>query len=495
MSEENKLLTTNRKALTINLDDTKYGTFAEIGAGQEVARVFFHAGGASGTVAKTMSAYDMAFSDAIYGKSERYVSQERLSLMLDHEYELLIERLAEQRGDASHFFVFADTVSARNYTGTNEAHGWMGVRFQSEANGPASEIVMHVRMWDKENVLQQEALGIVGTNLLYAAFYYRDDTQKFITSLLDNLSAERIEVDMLEFLGPEFEQLDNRLTSLYLVQHGLTNAVMFGPKGEVLQPSEVLYKKAILVERGSFRPVTHVNVDMLNCATAQFMQEPLVKGKDLIVLMEITMHNLLSTGEINAEDFLSRVDLLSDIGFTVMLSDYSEFYRMTSYFRRYTKEMIGVAMGINNLQEIFNEKYYDNLEGGILESFGRLFRHSVKLYVYPMRQAAYSHYLATGQAEDSSDSNDGMHSFSNEVLIHAKNVQVSAHLRNLYAHLLENHYIDSISGFDPSILHIFSLEVLRRIGEHDASWESMVPTAVATAIKKRQLFGYIPTGK
>ncbi len=492
MSEENKLLTTNRKALTINLDDAKYGTFAEIGAGQEVARVFFHVGGASGTVAKTMSAYDMAFSDAIYGKSERYVSRERLSLMLDHEYELLIERLAEQRGDASHFFVFADTVSARNYTGTNEAHGWMGVRFQSEANGPASEIVMHVRMWDKENVLQQEALGIVGTNLLYAAFYYRNDPQKFINSLLDNLTSERIEVDMLEFRGPEFEHLDNRLTSLYLVQHGLTNAVMFGPKGDVLQPSEVLYKKAILVERGSFRPVTHVNVDMLNCATAQFMQEPLVKGKELIVLMEITMHNLLASGEINAEDFLSRVDLLSDIGFTVMLSDYSEFYRMTSYFRRYTKEMIGVAMGINNLLEIFNEKYYENLEGGILESFGRLFRHSVKLYVYPMRQAAYSHYLSTGQAGENASGHDDTHSFANDVLIHAKNVQVTDHLRNLYAHLLENHYIDSISGFDPSILHIFSRVVLKRIRDRDPSWEEMVPAAVATAIKKRQLFGYIP---
>lgn len=491
MSEENKLLTNNRKALTINLDDTKYGTFAEIGAGQEVARVFFHVGGASGTVAKTMSAYDMAFSDAIYGKSERYVSQERLSLMLDHEYELLIERLADQRGDTSQFFVFADTVSARNYTGTNEAHGWMGVRFQSEPKGAASEIVLHVRMWDKENILQQEALGIVGINLLYAAFYYRDDPQKVITSLLDNLSADRIEVDMLEFRGPEFEHLDNRLTSLYLVQHGLTNAVMFGPKGDVLQPSEVLRKKAILVERGSFRPVTHVNVDMLNCATAQFMQEPLVKGKDLIVLMEITMHNLLSSGEINAEDFLSRVDLLSDIGFTVMLSDYSEFYRMTSYFRRYTKEMIGVAMGINNLQEIFNEKYYDNLEGGILESFGRLFRNSVKLYIYPMRQSAYSHYLATGRSLDTPSSDS--HSFSNDVLIHAKNVQVSEHLRNLYAHLLENHYIDSITGFDTSKLHIFSRDVLKRIGEHDESWEEMVPTVVAAAIKKRQLFGYVPT--
>lgn len=489
MSEQKELLTTNRKALTVNLDASKYGTFAEIGAGQEVARVFFQAGGASGTIAKTISAYDMTFSDAIYGKSPRYVSQDRLSLMLDHEFELLKERLAEQRGDRTEFFVFADTVSARNYTGTNEAHGWMGVRFQCKPGGEASEIIMHVRMWDKENVLQQEALGVVGTSMIYGAFYYRDDPKKFIESLLDNLSQNRIEVDMLEFHGPEFEHVDNRLTSLLLVQVGLTNAVMFGPKGEVLQPSEVLHKKAILVERGSFRPVTHVNVDMLNCATAQFMQEPPVKGKNIVVLMEITMHNLLSDGELDAEDFLSRVDLLGDIGFTVLISNYSEFYRLSSYFRRYTKEMIGVAMGINNLIEIFNEKYYENLEGGILESFGRLFRNSVKLYVYPMRQEAYDHYIATGQTE-TNPAHVASHSFAAGVLINAKNVQVVEHLRNLYAHLLENHYIDCIVGFNTDILHIFSRDVLRRIQEKDDSWETMVPPVVATAIKTRQLFGY-----
>lgn len=491
MSEKKELLTTNRKALTINLDPDKYGTFAEIGAGQEVARVFFHAGGASGTIAKTISAYDMTFSDAIYGKSARYVSQERLSLMLDHEYALLQERLTKERGERTEFFVFADTVSARNFTGTNEQHGWMGVRFQAKPGGEPSEIIMHVRMWDKENILQQEALGIVGTNLLYGAFYYRDDPSKFIESLLDNLSHDRIEVDMLELRGPEFADVDNRLTSLLLVQHGLTNAVMFGPKGEVLQPSEVLYKKAILVERGSFRPVTHVNVDMLNCATAQFMQEPVVKGKNIVVLMEITMHNLLASGELNADDFLSRVDLLGDIGFTVLISNYSEFYRLTSYFRRYTKEMIGVAMGINNLIEIFNEKYYENLEGGILESFGRLFRHSVKLYIFPMRQEAYEHYLATGEtttAHDASKANG--HSFAAGVLINAKNVQVTEHLRNLYAHLLENHFIDCIVGFNTDILHIFSRDVLRRIQEKDDSWETMVPQAVATAIKRRKLFDY-----
>jgi hypothetical protein len=485
MNEQKELLTTNQKALTINLDALKYGTFAEIGAGQEVAREFFQAGGASGTIAKSISAYDMVFSDAIYGKAPRYVSRERLKLMLDHEYQLLIDRLSAPRGDRTCFFVFADTVATSNYKGTNEAHGWLGFRFQTEPGSPPSDIVLHVRMWDKEAVLQQQALGIVGVNFIYGAIYYRDDLGKLIESLRDNLGTDRIEIDMLRFSGPAFQSVDNRLMSLYLVRFGLTNAVMFGQSGEVLQPSEVLHKKAILVERGSFRPVTHVNVDMLNCATAQFVQEPLVKGKDMIVLMEITMNNLLAAGSLDAQDFLSRVDLLADIGFTVLISNYSEYYRLTSYFRRYTKEMIGVAMGINNLLEIFNEKYYENLEGGILESFGRLFRNSVKLYIYPMRKDAFEQYISEGNGAGATSN-----AFSSNVLINAKNVKIVDHLSNLYAHLLENHYIDCIVGFDPENLSIFSRDVLRRIKERDPAWEKMVPKPVVEAIKRRGLFGY-----
>jgi hypothetical protein len=487
MNENKELLTTSQKALTINLDAPKYGTFAEIGAGQEVAREFFQAGGASGTIAKSISAYDMLFSDAIYGKAPRYVSQERLKLMLDHEYQLLIDRLSATRGDNTSFFVFADTVATSNFKGTNEAHGWLGFRFQAEPKGQPSEITLHVRMWDKESVLQQQALGIVGVNFIYGALYYRADLGKLIESLRDNLGTDRIEIDMLRFSGPAFADVDNRLMSLFLVKFGLTNAVMFGQRGEVLQPSEVLHKKAILVERGSFRPVTHVNVDMLNCATAQFVQEPLVKGKDMIVLMEITMNNLLAAGALDAQDFLSRVDLLADIGYTVLISNYSEYYRLTSYFRRYTKEMIGVAMGVNNLLEIFNEKYYENLEGGILESFGRLFRNAVKLYIYPMRREAFDLYVAEASGIPVEFSSQGM---TSNVLINAKNVKIVDHLSNLYAHLLENHYIDTIVGFDPETLNIFSRDVLRRIKEKDPTWEKMVPTPVAAAIKRRGLFGY-----
>jgi hypothetical protein len=436
MSDQKALLTTNRKALTINLDESVYGTFAEIGAGQEVARLFFQAGGAAGTVAKSISAYDMTFSDAIYGKAPRYVSRERLATMLDHEYALLNERLSEQRGQRTCFFVFADTVAAKSFKGNNDCHGWMGIRFQAAPGAQPSEIVIHMRMWDKENVLQQQALGIVGVNLCYAAMYLRGDPRRLVESLVDNVGAERIEVDMLRLRGPAFEGVDNRIISMHLVQLGLTNAVMFSPAGETLQPSEALYKKAVLVERGSFRPVTRLHIDMLRCAAERFRAEPSVAGKEQVLLMELTINNFVSSeGEIDPADFLARVDHLASLGHTVLISNYSEFHRLTTYFRRYTREMIGVAMGINTLLEVFNEKYYENLQGGILEAVGRLFRYDVKLYIYPMPSA------------------EG-------VLITADTVAVAPHLKLLYAHLHQNGFITALSNFDPACLSMHASTTL-----------------------------------
>jgi hypothetical protein len=482
---ETQLLTTNRKALTINLNGEQYGTLAEIGAGQEVARHFFQAGGASGTIAKTISAYDMKFSDEIYGKSSRYVSRERLGQMLDHEYALIKERLWEARAETSKFFAFADTVTTRSFNSNNEAHGWMGIRFQLNPLAEPNDIVIHVRMWDKETVHQQEALGVVGVNLIFGAFHYHGDLDKLVISLADNVGTDRIEVDMIHIQGPDFGSADNRVLSLLLVRHALTNAVMFGPSGAVLQPSEALHKKPILVERGSFRPVTRVNVDMLACACARFLQEPEVKDREIVVLMEITMMNLLAEGLLDPRDFLARVDLLAALGHTVLISNYPEFFRLTTYFRRYTKEMIGVALGINNLLEIFDEKYYENLPGGILESFGRLFKNAVKLYVYPMRQDLFRQYL--GEHRPGSGAGGGG-DFASNVLITARNLMVTPRLQNLYAHLLENRYIEPMVGFDPSPLTISSKDVLDRIRAGDASWEAMVPEEVGAIIKERKLF-------
>ncbi len=330
-ADERPRLTTNQKALKINLDPIRYGTFAEIGAGQEVARWFFKVGAAAGTISKSMSAYDMAVSDAIYGRCKRYVSRERLQSMLDHEHRLNLERLRSSRGNSTAFFAFADTVAARNYQGTNECHGWMGVKFQTHPRDEDSQVIIHVRMLENENGLQQEALGIVGVNLLYAAFFLHHKPHLMLESLLDNLTTARIEIDMVEFSGIEFRHVDNRVMSLKLVQLGLSGAAIFGPNGEVLQPSEVLRKRAILVERGSFRPVTKVNMDMVRCAHDRFAGEPEVKDKQVVQLMEITMRNLLAAGEIDLSDFLARADALGAVGKTVLISDYFEYYRLAAY--------------------------------------------------------------------------------------------------------------------------------------------------------------------
>ena len=459
-------LDTHQKALQFNLDPGKYGTFAEIGAGQEVARWFFRVGGAAGTVAKSTSAYDMTFSDAIYGPCQRYVSRQRLETMLAYEYDLLLERLQEKRGGTTTFFAFADTVAARSYTRKDDTHGWLGIRFQTEPQAQPSQVVIHVRLGDKENVQQQEALGIIGVNLIFGAFYAAREPEAFLESLLDNLTTDRLEVDMVKFSGVAFESVDHRLMSLKLVQLGLTNAAMFAPDGEILQPSEVLYKKPILVERGSFRPVTWVNLDMLDCARSQFVQEPQVQGEEIVALMEITMRNLLATGAIDYQDFLARADVLAACGQTVLISNYAEYFRLAAYLSRYTRKMIGITMGVPSLIELFDEKYYEHLDGGILESFGRLFKGALKLYVYPLKDKK------TGELKT------------------VQKLKVAPHLQHLYTHLVENRCLESIDFYNKDYLPIFSRDVLAKIRCHDAAWEKMVPPPVAAKIKLRGYFGY-----
>jgi hypothetical protein len=465
-NDERPKLSANQKALKINLDPLFYGTFAEIGAGQEVARWFFKVGAAAGTISKSISAYDMAVSDAIYGRCKRYVSRERLQGMLDHEHGLNLERLQSSRRESTAFFAFANTVAARNYQGTNECHGWMGVIFQAHPRDDNSQITIHVRMLDRENDLQQETLGIVGVNLLYAAFFLHHRPELILESLLDNLTTQRIEIDMIEFSGIEFRHVDNRVMSLKLVQLGLSGAAMFGPTGEVLQPSEVLRKRPILVERGSFRPVTKVNIDMIKSALERFSSEPEVEPGQVVELMEITMKNLLATGKIDLNDFLARADVLAAAGKTVLISDYFEYYRLAAYLARYTSQPIAVTMGVASLQDLFMEQYYAGLEGGILEAFGRLFTKNLRIYVYPLRDAS-SGELSTVQS-----------------------IKMPGDLHSLYCHLVERGRIKQLDNFDESVLHIFSRDVLRRIKDNDASWETMVPPEIAQVIKDRHFFGY-----
>ena len=456
---------TDKKALRINLEASKYGTFAEIGAGQEVARRFFRVGGAAGTIAKTMSAYDMTFSDAIYGPADRYVSRVRLQTMLDHEYALLVERLDRKLGGGKTFFVFADTVAARSFKQHNESHGWLGVRFQSEKGGPPSQIIIHVRLLDEANVKQQEALGVIGVNLLDGAFYHHEP-EKLISSLQENLAPGRIEVDMIKFSGPAYRGVDNRLMSLQLVSKGLTSAVMFTADGETVQPAEVFHKKAILVERGSFRPVTYATNDMLDGAHRAILAQSACPEKDLVLLMEMTLENLLAEGQLNHADFLARVDILGALGRTVLISRFGEYYRLAAYLSRYTEKMIGLVMGVPSLMEIFDEKYYLNLEGGILEALGRMFKGGLKLYVYPMI-----------------DEPSGK-------IVSATQVEVAPNLRSLFRYLIDNRYIEEITDYHPEYLRIYPPDALVKLQSGDGTWERMVPPEVVQIIKEREFFGY-----
>ena len=451
------------KARQINADGLVHGTFAEIGAGQEVARRFFHAGRASATIAKSISAYDMVVSDSLYGPADHYVSRTRLENMLDHEYEELVNRLGATRGLNSCLFAFADTVATHTSRRREAGHGWMGVRFQSRPGSTPSEIIIHIEMLDALTVNQQDAVGRTGVNLLYAALYHRD-ARLLIATLMDGLDRRRLEIDMIRFSGPAFQGVDNRLMSLHLVERGLTDAVMFTKDGEVVQPAEVLSRKPVLIERGSFRPVTNVTRDMLDRALDQL--ESNSPSANRAVLMEMTLNNLMSESGIDHADFLARADMLGALGGTVMISNYTTFDRVTQYLRNYTREQIGMVAGIPTLRQIMDEKYYSDLSGGLLEGLGRLFSGPVKLLAYP----TISPDSGAMTAVDS--------------------VEVAPHLKHLYAHLRENGFVEPICQFDTTHLHLTPSDVLSRIQSGDSSWQEMVPPAVVRMIVERRLFGY-----
>ncbi len=465
--EEIKKITTQEKALQINLSKSIYGSFAEIGAGQEVAANFFKVGGASGTIAKTISAYDMKFSDAIYGQGERYVCEDRLVKMLEKEYLLLLERLPH-RADQVKFFAFADTIEVLNYERTNQGHGWIGLRFQTKPKGEYNDCVIHVKMHDNDPLQQQFAIGVVGVNLLFACMFLTDP-EEILLSLIDGLTTRRIEVDTFRLTGPDFKHVDNRLMALKLVKNGLTKAAMFGPDGNVLLPSEVLYKRNVLVLRGRFRPVTHVNVDMLLASRRHFKSEPDVDKSKIVMVSELTLTDLGADGKIDEKDFLYRADIICSLGQTVLVSNYFEYYRLVDYLSKITKgNKIGIIMGIYALQKVFEEKTYENLRGGILESFASLFGTNVKLYIYPAWKKN-SHELFT------------LKDFQE---------QLPSNTKNLFRYLMDNNKLEDIRDANVGNLHIISDNVLAMIKKGEIGWEKFVPHKVETAIKEHGLFDY-----
>ena len=466
MRKRDNSLSTDQKALTLNLDKLKYGSIVEIGAGQEVARRFFHVGAAAGTVAKTMSAYDMAVSDDIYGHVDRYVSRARLLQMLDKEFTQVVQRLADKRPKNTTFFAYAATVTARSFKQKNECHGWIGIRVQLHPGAAPSDIVLHVRMLDNDNALQSEALGILGVNLIYGAFFHYQQPEWIVESLADGLSSDRIEVDLIHFSGPYFEEVENRLMNLHLIRSWLTRAIIFNPAGEVVVPGELLYRKPMLVIRGSFKPVTCVNIDMMQGGQKQFSQIAAVDEPEILSLAEITMNSLVSGDNIDGADFLARIDLLGSQGYTVMISDYLRFFRLRAYLRRYTQKPIGIVMSVRDLEALFDEKYYEGLEGGILEAFGKLFPDNTHVYVYPSRR----------QGE-------------NEMIM-LDNVPVPGHLQHLLAFLKENGKLVAIEPQDADHLGIDAAETLAALRRGPGAWEKDVPEGVAARIVEGQLLGY-----
>lgn len=467
MQSEEHYRGTIQKALHINLDPKTYGSIAEIGAGQEVARNFFIAGGAAGTVAKTLSAYDMAYSDAIYGKEKnhRYVSQSRLLKMLDREYSVVVERLENHRPEETTFFAFADTVAAKGFKSDRECHGWMGIRFQSKPLEKPNDIILHVRMKDKTNMQQQEVLGHLGINLIYAAYYYTGNPEKAIESLLENLTTDRIEIDMIKFEGPRFKEVDNRLMALHLVQSGLTHSVFFTKKGEPIQGSDLLYKKNIIALRGSFRPFTNVHLDILNCAREEFLKRNHFGSDEIVVLTELSMSHLLAFGSLDKSDFLGRVDTLCGMGYDVQISDFARFHELKRHLAQYTKNKISIALGIKNMAEIFSHHIYSDLPGGMVEGLGILFSGNTNLFVYPKLLK------------------DGIVRVLNDI-------DFEKDVKHLFTHFLLNNRLIPISENNPDILDIFTKDIREAMAEGDGDWKNKIPQKVYEIIKERELFDF-----
>lgn len=460
---DRKRLDTYEKALAVNLDLERYGVFAEIGAGQETANWFFRVSGSAGTVAKTISAYDMTMSDALYGKGNRYVSQERLQAMLEYEYDLLEKRLGPERGKETTFFSFCNTVRARGYQDSGECHGWLGIRLQLKPETEPCDIVLHIRLLDETNADQMEALGKVGVNLIHAAFNHRDSLPEFVESLADGLHAGSVEVDMLRFSGEGFRYVDNRLCALQLVQSGLTDAAMFNAEGEIVQAADAIYKRPILLLRGSFDPVLKLHLDMIRQSRTVFsdLMDDEQKERSLEIC-EISMNNLLRDGgSVDHEDFIDRADALQALGKTVLISRSAEFHRIATYLSRYTAEPIAIILSIGLLNELFKAKWSANLAGGVLESFGRLFKNRVQLFVYPWHNTASMELVTT------------------------ENFKAPENWQYFYRHLMQNDRIRTVGVGDPSLLANTGRKIMKKIESKDDTWRDWVPVEVHPMVERK----------
>ena len=464
MLERDQSLTTEHKALTINLDEHKYGSIVEIGAGQEVARQFFKAGAAAGTIAKTSSAYDMTVSDAIYGKAGRYVSRERVEQMAAYEYDLCIDRLESVRPPSSTFFSYAATVTARSFKGGNECHGWIALKIQLRPKETPCNIICHVRMLDHSNELQSEALGILGVNLIYGGYHYSDKPKWLIESLSDNLGDDRIEIDLIHFDGPGFNYIDNRLMNLHLVHAWLTRAVMFDACGTPVVPRDTLYKKPVSVTRGSFKPPTKVHADMTQAGLQQMKNKEAVDPEKTLKLAEISMSQLITGSSVDDRDFIARMELANIMGYNVLLSDYVRYFSLRSWFRRHTMEPISILMKASDVTHLFDEEYYVGLEGRALEGLGKLFADNTSVIAYPNKENGELRTLNTLK-------------FPERFELVAKQLMV-------------NNKLVASEGYDESLVDYSARQVMTSIQNGDPDWEAHLDERVVEKIKNDRLFGY-----
>jgi hypothetical protein len=384
---------THQKALTINLNDSIFGSFAEIGAGQEVARWFLTVGGASGTVAKTISAYDKGVSDDLYGRGTRYVSQPRLEAMMESEWKQLLAELQASRGATTRFFTYVDTVSARNFAGTNECHGWVGLRFQQELGGPPSDVVLHVNLQDSTNLRQQEAVGILGVNLIYAAVHHLDSPEEFLSCVFEDLSLERVEIDLVDLKGSAFETWDKSLLHASLVTNGYAEAVAFSAEGKTIPPTELLYKKALVLAPGLFEIASDLHGQLIQSTLAQLPKEELEQSKGSLGLFCLSGQSMIPGGPAPTAEHLTRqVNDLQKLGYGTLIFRAKELYTMSTYVSRYTKSQVYFAVGLSVLIHALQDRYH-HLAGALLEGTARLFTQNVRLSVYPMAEPALKERL------------------------------------------------------------------------------------------------------
>lgn len=461
-----KLQSTKEKSVQINLHSQYYGSVAEIGGGQETARHLFQAGGASNTIAKSISAYDKSFSDHFYndGTPNRYVAEDRLRKMVDYEYDELIKILDKK--NPKKFFAFANTVETLNFAKTNQGNGWLGIAVEGTDRYRPNKFLIHVKLHENDTLLQQYTLGALGINLIYAGLFGWEDPRSMLLSLLDNLGRERVEVDYIYVEGPDLDWCDNRLLNLMLVKNNMTPAIMFDQSGHIQQPGDMLYKKNVLLMRGFFRPINNLGLEFIEDSLAIFKRDEDYKPDNTIAFCEISLKYFIHDEQLDENDFLNRVELLNMVGQNVMVSNFYRYFKLVDYFAQFKMIKLRIVVGLPTFDKILDSSQYTDMRGGLLEAMGTLFQHNVKMYLYPYTD------MSTGEVVYPDDNH-----FSGEYKL-------------LWQYLMATRRMIVLKGIPAHRLSITSGYIDTLIENADERLKDYVPEKVYNYISQNRLFGY-----